>query len=77
MYSLFVTRRFSLFELVMFVLLAFSNDAICSAFSPLVAYIFITISALSVLFIGRFIYVTMQAIDEYYNHGLKGKNDGK
>lgn len=73
MYSLFVTKRFSLFELVMFVLLAFSNDAICSAFSPLVAYIFITISALSVLFIGRFISVTMQAIDEYYYKNRKGK----
>jgi len=73
MYKLFVIKSFSWFEFLMFALLCASFDAIGELFSTTVAIIFSVISALSILFINSFVAATIHGIDEYYNHGLKGK----
>ncbi len=77
MYKLFVTKSFSWFEFVMFALLCVSYDAIIQLIGDIAGPIFLVVSVLSILFINWFVAATIHGIDEYYNHGLKGKNDGK
>lgn len=77
MYKLFVTKSFSWFELIMLALLCISFDAINQLIGDIAGPIFSGIAALSILFINYFVAATIQGIDEYYNHGMKGKGDGK
>jgi hypothetical protein len=73
MYKLFVTKSFSWFEITMFALLCVSLPAIVKLFSPAVSLIFSVIVALSILFINWIVAAAIEGIDEYYNHGIKGK----
>lgn len=77
MYNLFVTKRFTWFEFIMFALLCVSYDAIIQLIGDIAGPIFLVVSVLSVLFINWFVSAAIQGIDEYYNHGLKGKDDEK
>lgn len=73
MYKLFVIKSFSWFEFIMFSLLCVSYDAIIQLIGDIAGPIFSVIAALSILFINSFVSATIHGIDEYYNHGLKGK----
>ncbi len=77
MYKLFVIKSFSWFEFLMYALLCISFDAINQLMGDIAGPIFSGVAAVSILFINWFVAATIHGIDEYYNHGLKGKKDGK
>ncbi len=77
MYKLFVIKSFSWFEFLMYALLCISFDAINQLMGDIAGPVFSVIAALSILFINSFLAATIHGIDEYYNHGLKGKKGGK
>lgn len=77
MYKLFVIKSFSWFEFIMFALLCVSYDAIIQLIGDIAGPIFLVVSVLSVLFINWFVSAAIQGIDEYYNHNIKGNDDGK